>query len=130
MYETLGYGLSSPLLWGPSHLTPLGTVRSFPEIKSYSLPQSSSCMKNKCSFDNASPRCFTLIMDAASCSYMSPLHVHNVSYPKRLQSKFISTTVRNSNLIIAFFSPHIYASIAWYSGKRQLHFILTLRERV
>ena len=38
----------------------------------------------------------TLNMDAASCSYMSALHVHTVSYPKRLQSTFTSITVRNS----------------------------------
>jgi len=72
----------------------------------------------------------TLNMDAPSCSYMAALHVHNVSYAKRLQSTFTSTTVRNSNLIIVFFGPHFYASMAWYSGKRQLHFILTLGEHV
>ena len=72
----------------------------------------------------------TLNKDAASCSYMSALHAHTVSYPKRLQSTFTSIAVRNSNLVIVFFGRHIYAFMAWDSGKRQLHFILTLGKRV
>jgi len=72
----------------------------------------------------------TLNTDAVSCSYMSALHVHTMSYPKRLQSSFPSTTVRTSDPIIVLFYPPFYVYIAWYSGKRQQHFILILQEHV
>ena len=46
-------------------------------------------------------------MDAASCSYMSALHVHIASYPK-LQSSFTSTNMRTPDLNIVLFFPHVF----------------------
>jgi len=54
--ETKGYGLSSLHLWGALNLTPLGTVGFFPGNSSYDLPQSSSCLKNMSSLEDASLR--------------------------------------------------------------------------